>query len=81
MRKVQVFKATGDIVIVPRKEYVATISYSEKEEDEGGFEQGAASIKVGKEVLDRDSVERLLDTDSPVREWQIFRGLSKTVLV
>ncbi len=80
MTELQTFKATGDMVIVPREEYDALISRLENEEDERDFSEAIAEINAGAELLDGDFVGRLLETDCPLREWRIYRGLSQTKL-
>ena len=80
MTELQTFNATGDMVIVSREEYDALIGRLENEEDERDFSKAIAEINAGAELLDGDFVGRLLETDSSLREWRVYRGLSQTEL-
>ena len=80
MNTPQTFRATGDMVILPREEYETLLKSREAEGDVRAFDEAVADIEAGGELLPASFVEKLLDTDSPVREWRIYRGLSQTRL-
>jgi len=76
----QFIKATGDMVVIPRDEYEALLKSNEAVSDERAFDEAVAEVDAGAELLPASFVVKLLDTDSLVREWRIYRGLSQTDL-
>lgn len=80
MNTPQTFKATGDMVILPREEYETLLKSRLAEGDVRAFDEAVAEIEAGEELLPASFVEKLLDADSLVREWRIYRGLSQTAL-
>ena len=50
MTELQTFKATGDMVIVPREEYDALISRLENEEDERDFSDLVIHNRLGRQL-------------------------------
>ncbi len=80
MMDIQVFEANGEMVILPRKHYEALVRQRENEDDARAFDEAVAEIEAGEEMFPAGFVERLLETDSPVREWRTYRGLSQEKL-
>jgi len=80
MNRPQTFEATGDMVILPRDEYEALLKSSEVKGDIRAFDEAVEEIEAGAELLPASFVKKLLDSDSLVREWRIYRGLSQTGL-
>ncbi len=80
MNEPQTIKATGDMVILPRKEYEALLKDREDADDIRAFDDGVAEIDAGAELLPGDFVEKLLVTNSRVREWRNYRRISQTAL-
>lgn len=80
MSELHAFTATGEMVILTRGEYERLIDRSEQEADVRAFDDAVAEIEAGGEVLPGSFVERLVDTDSLVREWRVYRHLSQAKL-
>lgn len=80
MSEIQTIKCTGDMVILPRKQYEALLRKREDEVDIRAYDEAMAEIEAGAELLPGEFVRKLLETESRVREWRIYRGLSQTKL-
>jgi len=80
MSDLHTFKATGDMVILPRKQYEALLRKHENADDIRAFDEAVAGLEAGDELLPGAFVERLLNTDCRLREWRNYRGLSQASL-
>jgi len=80
MNEPQIFKATGEMVILSRADYAALVKNREEAEDLRAFDEGVEEIEAGAELYPADFVARLMETDSRLREWRKYRGKSQAQL-
>ncbi len=67
--------------VIPVEDYNRLLAAASGESDDAEYSEIMAGIKSGeKETFPAEFVERLLDTDSEIREWRKYRGFSQTSL-
>ena len=80
MSSLHTFKATGEMVILPKEEYETLLAHHESSADDIAFDEAVAEHEAGAEVFPEEFVEKLLVTHAPLREWRIYRGMSQVDL-
>ena len=81
MNKVQYIPQDGEpqFAVMPIKDYRALISVSAGD-DNRTFREIMNAIDAGEETFPDDFVGRLIGTDSPLREWRKYRGMTQVEL-
>ena len=82
MSKVQYIPQDGEplFAIVPIEDYKILIANSVGDHDDRTFREIMNAIDAGEETFPDDFVGRLIETDSPLREWRKYRGMTQVEL-
>ena len=83
MSEVQYIENNGKpaYAVIPVEEYNRLLAAASGESEGTEYTEIMAAIKSGKEeTFPAEFVDRLLNTDSEVREWRKYRGFSQTSL-
>jgi DNA-binding XRE family transcriptional regulator len=82
MSKVQYIPQDGEplFVVVPIEDYKTLIAISARDYDNRTFREIMNAIDTGEETFPDDFVGRLIETDSPLREWRKYRGMTQVEL-
>jgi DNA-binding XRE family transcriptional regulator len=82
MSKVQYIPQDGEpqYAIVPIADYRTLISVSVGDETNRSYREIIDAIDAGEETFPDDFVDRLIDTDSPLREWRKYRTMTQAEL-
>lgn len=82
MNKVQFIEENGEKVyaILPVADFDRLIQATEDLDDMEGIVEIRTALKTGQETFPLEFIEALIDTDSRLREWRKFRGMSQAKL-
>jgi len=82
MSKVQYIPQDGEplFAVVPIEDYKILIANSAHDYDDRSFREIMNAIDAGEETFPDDFVGRLIETDSPLREWRKYRGMTQVEL-
>ena len=82
MSKVQYIPQDGEplFAVVPIEDYKLLIANSAHDYDDRTFREIMNAIDAGEETFPDDFVGRLIETDSPLREWRKYRGMTQVEL-
>ena len=82
MSKVQYIPQDGEplFAVVPIEDYKLLIAESAHDYDDRTFREIMNAIDAGEESFPDDFVGRLIETDSPLREWRKYRGMTQVEL-
>ena len=82
MSKVQYIPQDGEplFAVVPIEDYKLLIAESAHDYDDRTFREIMKAIDAGEETFPDDFVGRLIETDSPLREWRKYRGMTQVEL-
>ena len=82
MSKVQYIPQDGEplFAVVPIEDYKLLIANSAHDYDDRTFREIMNAIDAGEETFPDDFVCRLIETDSPLREWRKYRGMTQVEL-
>jgi len=82
MTKVQYIPQDGEpqYAVVAIEDYKSLIAISASRDDPRSFHEIMEAIDAGEETFPDEFVGRLLDTDSPLREWRKYRGMTQVEL-
>ena len=82
MSKVQYIPQDGEplFAVVPIEDYKLLIAISAHDYDDRTFREIMNAIDAGEETFPDDFVGRLIETDSPLREWRKYRGMTQVEL-
>jgi len=82
MSKVQYIPQEGEpqYAIVPIEDYRTLISVSAGRNDDLSFRDIMDAIDTGEETFPDDFIGRLIETDSPLREWRKYRRMTQNDL-
>jgi DNA-binding XRE family transcriptional regulator len=82
MRKVQYIRQDGEplYAVVPIEDYKTLIAVSAGNDDHRSFREIMEAIDAGEETFPDEFVGRLIETDSPLREWRKYRGMTQAEL-
>jgi DNA-binding XRE family transcriptional regulator len=82
MTKVQYIPQDGkpQYVIVPIEDYKSLVAISVDNDDHRSFHEILEAIDAGEETFPDEFVGRLIDTDSPLREWRKYRDMTQVEL-
>ena len=82
MSKVQYIPQDGEplFVVVPIEDYKTLIAISARDYDDRTFREIMNAIDTGEETFPDEFVGRLIETDSPLREWRKYRGMTQVEL-
>ncbi len=70
-----------EMATLPRAELERLSALAEEAEDVRAFDEATAALEAGEdELLPADFARVLLETDSPLREWRKYRGLTQAGL-
>ena len=75
---IQVIKGQGEMVVLSREEYEKLRLGSPSESAERLFDE--SEREADEESFSDEFVQRLLDSDAPLREWRQYRGLTQSRL-
>jgi len=64
----------------PIEDFDRLVQAAEDLDDMEGIEEIRAAVQNGQETFPLEFVEALIDTDSRLREWRKFRGMSQAKL-
>jgi len=80
MRKVQYIHQDGEplYAVVPIEDYKTLIALSAGNDDHRSFREIMEA--AGEETFPDDFVGRLIETESPLREWRKYRGMTQVEL-
>jgi len=82
MSKVQYIPQDGEplFAVVPIEDYKTLIAISTRDYDDRTFREIMNAIDTGEETFPDEFVGRLIETDSPLREWRKYRGMTQVEL-
>ena len=82
MSKVLYIPQDGEplFAVVPIEDYKLLIANSAHDYDNRTFREIMNAIDAGEETFPDDFVGRLIETDSPLREWRKYRGMTQVEL-
>jgi DNA-binding XRE family transcriptional regulator len=82
MIKVQYIPQNGEpqYAVVPIEDYKSLVATSAGNDDHRSFREIMEAIDAGEETFPDEFVGRLIDTDSPLREWRKYRGMTQVEL-
>ena len=82
MSKVQYIPQDGEplFAVVPIEDYKTLIAISTRDYDDRTFREIMNAIDAGEETFPDEFVGRLIETDSPLREWRKYRGMTQVEL-
>jgi len=82
MTKVQYIPQDGEpqYAVVPIDDYKSLLAISADNDDHRSFREIMEAIDAGEETLPDDFVGRLIDSNSPLREWRKYRGMTQVEL-
>ena len=82
MSKVLYIPQDGEplFAVVPIEDYKLHIADSVHDNDDRTFREIMNAIDAGEETFPDDFVGRLIETDSPLREWRKYRGMTQVEL-
>ena len=82
MSKVLYIPQDGEplFAVVPIEDYKLLIAESAHDYDDRTFREIMNAIDAGEETFPDDFVGRLIETDSPLREWRKYRGMTQVEL-
>ena len=82
MSKVLYIPQDGEplFAVVPIEDYKLLIANSAHDYDDRTFREIMNAIDAGEETFPDDFVGRLIETDSPLREWRKYRGMTQVEL-
>ena len=82
MSKVQYIPQDGEplFAVVPIEYYKILIANSVHDHDDRTVHEIMNAIDTGEETFPDDFVGRLIETDSPLREWRKYRGMTQVEL-
>jgi DNA-binding XRE family transcriptional regulator len=82
MIKVQYIPQDGEpqYAVVPIEDYKSLVAISAGSDDHRSFHEILEAIDTGEETFPDEFVGRLIDTDSPLREWRKYRGMTQVEL-
>jgi DNA-binding XRE family transcriptional regulator len=82
MSKVQYIPQDGEplYAVVPIEDYRILIAVAAGDEDDRDIREIIADIDAGEETFPDDFVGRLIETESPLREWRKYRGMTQAEL-
>ena len=82
MSKVLYIPQDGEplFAVVPIEDYKLLIADSAHDYDDRTFREIMNAIDAGEETFPDDFVGRLIETDSPLREWRKYRGMTQVEL-
>ena len=82
MSKVLYIPQDGEplFAVVPIEDYKLLIADSVHDNDDRTFREIMNAIDAGEETFPDDFVGRLIETDSPLREWRKYRGMTQVEL-
>jgi len=82
MSKVQYIPQDGEplFVVVPIEDYKTLIAISTRDYDDRTIREIMNAIDTGEETFPDEFVGRLIETDSPLREWRKYRGMTQVEL-
>ena len=79
----QVIEKNGkpEYAVIPYREYVKLIAYSEMLEDLRDYDRVTAAVETGEEeLIPPEIVVRLVDGESPIKVWREYRDLTVSEL-
>ena len=82
MSKVLYIPQDGEplFAVVPIEDYKLLVANSAHDYDDRTFREIMNAIDTGEETFPDEFVGRLIETDSPLREWRKYRGMTQVEL-
>jgi DNA-binding XRE family transcriptional regulator len=79
---VQLIEKDGQPVfaVIPYDDYQSLLSEARRKQKYVELDRTVAAVAAGAETFPLDFAERLIETDSKLREWRKYRGLTQVEL-